>query len=386
MSKLAFITTMTGLPWGGSEFLWSMAALKAINEGHQVDCSVYDWSLMTPQIQELVKQNAKVSTRPRFSAKSIQGRIINKVRKTILPSEQAKSPFQPIFDRCPDVICVNQGASYDIGFNLDLYDLLLKYSTPYIIICHFNAELSPLDNDSRNRVKIAFQGASKVLFVSDQNRQLAEHHLAHKIQNSELIQNPVNMQDISSIKFPSSSTIAFASVARLEVSFKGQDILFKILSQPQWQERDWKLSLYGIGTDQAYLEELAKHYKIDHRVYLMGHVEDIRGLWQENHILLMPSHAEGCPISLIEAMLCGRPAVVTDVGGNAECITEAETGFIAESPTCKSFSIALEKAWEVKEEWEVMGIKAHTSAIAKFDKHPAKSLLKIILNLVGAVQ
>ena len=46
---------------------------------------------------------------------------------------------------------------------------------------------------------------------------------------------------------------------------------------------------------------------------------------------MMCSAAEGKPLALTEAMVCGRPAVVTDVGGNAELIEDGITGFVAES-------------------------------------------------------
>jgi glycosyltransferase involved in cell wall biosynthesis len=45
----------------------------------------------------------------------------------------------------------------------------------------------------------------------------------------------------------------------------------------------------------------------------------------------MASSGEGKPLALTEAMLCGRPAVVTDVGGNAELVSDRVTGFVTQS-------------------------------------------------------
>ena len=47
-----------------------------------------------------------------------------------------------------------------------------------------------------------------------------------------------------------------------------------------------------------------------------------------NHVHAMPSRIEGLPLVLIEAMLCGRPVVATDVAG-AEVIEDEVTGFLA---------------------------------------------------------
>jgi glycosyltransferase involved in cell wall biosynthesis len=39
---------------------------------------------------------------------------------------------------------------------------------------------------------------------------------------------------------------------------------------------------------------------------------------------------------IVEAMLCGRPCLLTDVAGNTEWIQHLENGFIASSPTVVS--------------------------------------------------
>jgi hypothetical protein len=38
---ILFISTMEGTPWGGSEELWSQAALRLLEKGHRISASVY---------------------------------------------------------------------------------------------------------------------------------------------------------------------------------------------------------------------------------------------------------------------------------------------------------------------------------------------------------
>jgi glycosyltransferase involved in cell wall biosynthesis len=90
-------------------------------------------------------------------------------------------------------------------------------------------------------------------------------------------------------------------------------------------------------------------------------VEDV---WREHHALALPSRSEGLPLALLEAMLCGRPAVVTDVGGNAEAITDGVSGFLADAPTVGAFDEALERAWERRADWSRMGRAAAAAARA----------------------
>jgi len=53
-------------------------------------------------------------------------------------------------------------------------------------------------------------------------------------------------------------------------------------------------------------------------IELLGHVTDIRRVWAEAHIAVLPSRREGLPKSLLEAAACGRPIVATDVPGCRE--------------------------------------------------------------------
>jgi glycosyltransferase involved in cell wall biosynthesis len=45
-------------------------------------------------------------------------------------------------------------------------------------------------------------------------------------------------------------------------------------------------------------------------------------------ILMLPSYSEGLPNVVMEALSCGTPAIVTDVGGCPEVVKDGETGFV----------------------------------------------------------
>ena len=51
---------------------------------------------------------------------------------------------------------------------------------------------------------------------------------------------------------------------------------------------------------------------------LLGHVDDIRNVWTQAHVAVLPSRREGLPKSLLEAAACGRPLIATDVPGCRE--------------------------------------------------------------------
>jgi len=73
------------------------------------------------------------------------------------------------------------------------------------------------------------------------------------------------------------------------------------------------------------LREFASLYGI---VWL-GHVSDVREVWQQAHFAVQPSRGgEGLPKSLLEAAACGRAMVATDVPGCREIAIPDETGFL----------------------------------------------------------
>jgi glycosyltransferase involved in cell wall biosynthesis len=84
---------------------------------------------------------------------------------------------------------------------------------------------------------------------------------------------------------------------------------------------------------------------------------------------------------LVEAMLCARPAIVTDVGGNAELCVDGETGFVAAAPTINHLSEAMERAWNRRAEWREMGLVARKAVQEAVCERPAEAFANRLLSL-----
>jgi glycosyltransferase involved in cell wall biosynthesis len=162
-----------------------------------------------------------------------------------------------------------------------------------------------------------------------------------------------------------------ACVARLEPPAKGQDLLFEVMASEAWRSRPVKLSLFGKGSMEKGLKRLARRLDLEGRVAFCGHAADIEKLWAEHHILVLPSRYEGLPLALVEAMLCSRPAIVTDVAGNAELVEDGNSGFVAAAPTKFHLNETMERAWKMREKWKGMGAKARLIVQAKVCENPA---------------
>jgi hypothetical protein len=57
-----------------------------------------------------------------------------------------------------------------------------------------------------------------------------------------------------------------ANVARLNLQFKGQDVLSEALGREPWSHRPWLLRFYGASPDRPYFERLARYYGVGEKV------------------------------------------------------------------------------------------------------------------------
>jgi len=132
------------------------------------------------------------------------------------------------------------------------------------------------------------------------------------------------------------------------------------------------------------LERLTHFLGIADRVVFASHVLDVEKIWATNHVLIMPSRFEGLPLSMVEAMLCARPVVATNVAGNAEIIEDGVTGFLAEAPNPNSLNVALERLWARRDQAEEMG-KAGARRIRELvPPNPASVFTQKLLDLLNS--
>jgi glycosyltransferase involved in cell wall biosynthesis len=195
-------------------------------------------------------------------------------------------------------------------------------------------------------------------FVSQKNRELFEDQIAQKLRNAVVVRNPCNVRYNAQPPWPEPvPDWRLACVARLDPVAKGQDLLLRILAQEKWKRRNLRVSFYGTGRCERNLRTLAVRFDLT-AVDFVGHVGDVEKIWAENQALVLPSRYEGTPLAIVEAMLCSRMAIVTDVAGNSELVEHGVSGFVARAPSVSLLDEAIEEAWERRSEWQKMGSAA----------------------------
>jgi teichuronic acid biosynthesis glycosyltransferase TuaC len=91
-----------------------------------------------------------------------------------------------------------------------------------------------------------------------------------------------------------------------------------------------QLALIGAGEDMAQLEILSKDLGVADRVHFFGSLPhaDIARFVQAADVAVLPSASEGLANAWIEALACGTPLVITDVGGAREVVNSPNGGRI----------------------------------------------------------
>lgn len=85
-------------------------------------------------------------------------------------------------------------------------------------------------------------------------------------------------------------------------------------------------------------------------------------------IIVLTSHNEGTPVSLIEAQAACKPVISTNVGGIEDIVQHGETGFITEAGDTASFTQHIQTLIEAPELREKMGKNGHENVIKRYSK------------------
>ena len=123
------------------------------------------------------------------------------------------------------------------------------------------------------------------------------------------------------------------------------------------------------GVPSSYLED----WQDDNFVKWIGYQKEMVKIYQDCHVVVLPSYREGMPKSLIEACAIGRAIITTDAIGCKECVDEGINGF--KVPVCSTdeLAAAIEKLILNHELIKEMGENSRRKAEKEFD-------LKIVIS------
>ncbi|MFH0780614.1 MAG: glycosyltransferase family 4 protein [Pseudomonadota bacterium] len=374
MKRILFISSNIHTPWGGSEVLWYKTAvfLKTQNSKVEVAVIAKKWPSVPSHIQEIADAGGIIYDFPVFPTTPLEY-LKSKFRK---PIESQKKILLQRFS--PDLMLHSMGKGFEGG---DWMKIAHELTIPYVNLIQLASELQWPGNEEIELYRKGYKNAFRNFFVSQDNRNVVCKQLGLEITNYDIVRNPISVSR-KILPYPElEEEYHLALPAALVPIHKGQDILFEVLAQTKWKRRPLHLNLFGTGNYNASLQYYC-HYLGLKNVHFKGHSSNLEEVWRKNHILIMSSRMEGLPLTLIEAMSCGRAAIVTGVAGMKDCIQDGETGYIAQGAHPEYVDDALERAWQDRNHWQKMGVLAAERIKELIPFEPIEEFAQILLSLL----
>jgi len=120
-------------------------------------------------------------------------------------------------------------------------------------------------------------------------------------------------------------------------------------------------------------EDLTPHFEaaataLGPRLTMLGYRHDVAALLAAADVFTLPSHFEGLPMSIIEAMLVGLPVVATDIRGPREQVAHEETGLLVPPMSVAPLAAALTSLTQDPALRSQMGATGRQRALERFDE------------------
>ncbi len=184
--------------------------------------------------------------------------------------------------------------------------------------------------------RVSAAQAAKVVAVSQDLRQFFCRTTGTPVNRVQVIYNGIDFSHFRSLRrdpgllescgIPRDAPIV-GTVGNL-YPVKGQVHLVRAMRIILGSHPDTHAVILGSGGQEGLLRSEATSLGIQDRIHLLGYREDAPRWLAAMNVFTLPSISEGLPLSLLEAMAAGLPAVVTGVGGMPEVVQDEQTGYI----------------------------------------------------------
>jgi colanic acid/amylovoran biosynthesis glycosyltransferase len=134
------------------------------------------------------------------------------------------------------------------------------------------------------------------------------------------------------------SAFSILSVGRLH-PIKNHEFLVRACCELKASGVHFRCTIIGDGEEYERLQDLIRHLRLEDRIELRGHVprEELPELYRQADVVVLTSHSEGIPQTLMEAMAMERIVLAPEITGIPELIADKQTGFLYQPDSMPDF-------------------------------------------------
>jgi len=164
---------------------------------------------------------------------------------------------------------------------------------------------------------------------------------------------------------------------------KGHDVLIRAIGILRAAGRPIRALIAGAALDIPVLQSMAEEQGVADLVHFLGYADSRTVLWASD-VMALPSRAEGLPIAVIEAMLCGVVPVRTPAGGAKDQVIHGETGFLVPFDDAAALADRLSSLCEDPVRRRLMGEAAMDHARRHFSlSRMTDQIVEVYANVLG---
>ncbi len=164
----------------------------------------------------------------------------------------------------------------------------------------------------------------------------------------------------------------------------GMDVLARSFVQVAQQNKNVNLILLNGGSLGEQLRQIFNGGGVMDRVTFGGQISqtDLPRWYHKADLYISPSHVDGSSVSLMEALACGLPCLVSDIPANKEWVVEDENGWLFRDGDADHLAGKILAAISQREKLPGIGRSSRWSAEMRADwKKNAKALMNVYRSL-----
>jgi glycosyltransferase involved in cell wall biosynthesis len=147
----------------------------------------------------------------------------------------------------------------------------------------------------------------------------------------------------------------------------GVDVLAKSFVRAAQTQPELRLILLGGGSMGGHLRRILSPVK--DQVLFGGYISqrELPRYYNMADIYISPSHVDGSSVSLMEAMGCGLPCLISDIPANKEWVTDGENGWLFPDGNADALAEKILLAAKMRDTLNEMGTRSRSVAEERAD-------------------
>lgn len=235
--------------------------------------------------------------------------------------------------------------------------LAQKKGIPFIV--HFHGGALAYQKSNSWMVKWMLVTASQLIVLNEDEKESIQRLYQVPPEKVLILRNCIDLGEIPSFTGSSSGQHnRIIYFGRLHMP-KGLKEIVEALKILKAKQIPFKLDVYGSGPDESWFLNALKEHVGDSFEYkgVVWGKEKWHSL-NDSDIFLLPSHGEGMPMALLEAMALGKTVVVSDVDAFKKVVIDQENGFLARQRSADDLARSLELVLKDPAKQQEVGQKA----------------------------